>query len=217
MASISTIIKRNQVIFRHSSITSTFLYQKRNNHTIQPTITKDDPIHRVDLRVGKIVDIRPHSGAEHLFVEQVDLNDDSGDDMSNARTIVSGLAPYMPMDSLLNKYVIVVSNLKPSKFRGVLSQGMLLAASIPSSEAGGNEKVKLVTPPEGCIVGERISLQNNAWEGEPDAVLKPKQKIFEQIVSYLKTNEDGIAVYKGIPLVTSMGPVVCELKNAAIS
>lgn len=34
------------------------------------TITNDDVIHRVDLRVGKIVHIEQHSKANHLFIEQ---------------------------------------------------------------------------------------------------------------------------------------------------
>ena len=42
--------------------------------------------------------------------------------------IVSGLVPYYEEDELLNKQVVVVTNLKPAKLRGVESNGMLLAA-----------------------------------------------------------------------------------------
>lgn len=133
--------------------------------------------------------------------------------MPNPRTIVSGLAPYMPMESLLNKSVIVVTNLKPSKFRGVLSQGMLLACS-----SADNKSVQLLSPPPESTIGERVQLEGvGEWFGEPDAVLKPKQKVFEQVVPFLKTNEEGVATYKGVPFITSAGPITGAIKNAQIS
>ncbi|RCI05756.1 hypothetical protein CU098_013135 [Rhizopus stolonifer] len=183
----------------------------RFNHT-GSAVTDQDLIHRVDLRVGKIVHIEAHSEAQHLFIEQVDLNTESTEAMPNPRTIVSGLAPYMSMDSILNRKVIVVSNLKPSKFRGVLSQGMLLAAS-----SNDNKTVKLLSPPEESVIGERVALEGVNWQGLVDPVLKPKQKVFEQVAASFKTNIDGIATYKGIILKTSAGPITCDIKDAQIS
>ncbi|GAN05929.1 nucleic acid-binding protein [Mucor ambiguus] len=182
--------------------------QQRLNHTI----ASDDLIHRVDLRVGKIVQIEQHADAAHLFIEQVDLNTEATEAMPNPRTIVSGLAPFMPMESLLDRNVIVVGNLKPSKFRGVLSQGMLLAAATADSKT-----VRLLSPPKDSIIGERVALEGVDWQGQTDAVLKPKQKVFEQVVSFLKTDASGVATYKGIALNTSAGPVTCELADAQIS
>lgn len=104
----------------------------------------------------------------------------------------------------------MVSNLKPSRFRGVLSQGMLLAASLGDS-------VRLLSPPDDSVIGERVSLQGVDWQGEVDAVLKPKQKVFEQVAPFLKTNDQGVATYRGIELRTLAGPVTCEIKNAQIS
>ncbi|KAI8365673.1 hypothetical protein EDC96DRAFT_443337 [Choanephora cucurbitarum] len=172
------------------------------------TIAEQDEIHRVDLRVGQIVDIAPHPEASHLYIEQVDLNTVTE---PNPRTIVSGLAPYMTMDTLLHKKVVVVSNLKPSKFRGILSQGMLLAAT---SEDG--KTVRLLSPPQESQLGERIKLEGIDWQGSV-TVLKPKQKVFEHVVQYLKTDQEGKASYKGITLTTSAGPIVCDLKEAQIS
>jgi aminoacyl tRNA synthase complex-interacting multifunctional protein 1 len=100
--------------------------------------------------------------------------------------------------------------LKPSKFRGVLSQGMLLAAS-------SGDTVRLLSPPDNAVVGERVALEGIDWQGEADAVLKPKQKVFEQVVPFLKTNSQGIATYRGIALKTLAGPVTCEIKDAQIS
>ncbi|KAI8336896.1 hypothetical protein BD560DRAFT_440306 [Blakeslea trispora] len=122
-----------------------------------------DAMHRIDLRVGQIVDIQRHAEANHLYIEKVDLDSPTTETMPNPRTIVSGLAPYLSMDSLLHQKVVVVSNLKPSKFRGVLSQGMLLAAS---SEDG--QQVRLLCPPQESQIGERIKLEGIEWEGQVD-------------------------------------------------
>ena len=51
---------------------------------------------------------------------------------------MSGLVPYYTSEELLNKQVVVVTNLKKAKLRGVESNGMLLAA-------GDNDVVKLLT------------------------------------------------------------------------
>jgi aminoacyl tRNA synthase complex-interacting multifunctional protein 1 len=149
-------------------------------------------------------------------------------EQTDSRTIVSGLVPYMSKESLQvirflyttklktnrscikqDRNVIVVSNLKASKFRGVLSQGMLLAASLEN-------KVETLSPPSTATLGERVQLEGITL-GEAVDVLKPKQKILEQVVQYLKTNQNGIATYKGIPLVTSQGPVSCDIKHGQIS
>lgn len=106
----------------------------------------------------------------------------------------------------------MVTNLKPSKFRGVLSQGMLLACS-----SSDDKSVELIAPPKGSEIGERVQLEGIEWVGNTDPVLKPKQKVFEQVVEFLKTNEQGIATYKGIPFTTSVGPITASIKNAQIS
>lgn len=46
---------------------------QRFNHTEpinEPLISNDDPVHKVDFRIGKIVQIEQHAEATHLFVEQ---------------------------------------------------------------------------------------------------------------------------------------------------
>lgn len=90
---------------------------------------------------------------------------------------------------------------------------MLLACS-----SADNKQVVLLSPPENSIIGERLLLEGVEWQGMTDAVLKPKQKIFEQVVAHLKTDENGIASYKGVPFITSKGgKVTGEIKNAQIS
>lgn len=60
---ISPVFKRSKLLL-NSNILKTC---QRWNHT---EITSDDVIHRVDLRVGKIVHIEQHAEANHLFIEQ---------------------------------------------------------------------------------------------------------------------------------------------------
>ncbi|SAM01780.1 hypothetical protein [Absidia glauca] len=166
--------------------------------TPQP-LAQDDAFHRVDLRVGKIVDVALHPDAEHLYIETVDVGE------AEPRTIVSGLVKYVSKDDLQNKRVIVAANMKPSRFRGVLSQGMLLAASSSQDPL----VVDLLTPHAVGPLGERVQLQDLVL-AMPDAVLNPKKKVFEQVAQYLKTDKDGVATYKDLPLTTEAGPVTSK-------
>ena len=76
----------------------------------------------IDLRVAKIVSVERHPKADKLFIETIDLGYET-------RQIVSGLVGHYTEEELARKQIILVSNLKPAKLRGVESQGMLLAAS----------------------------------------------------------------------------------------
>jgi methionyl-tRNA synthetase len=77
---------------------------------------------KINLKVGKIIDVKKHPEADRLYIEQVDLGG------GETRQIVSGLVKYYTEEELLGKNVILVANLKPAKLKGVESMGMLLAA-----------------------------------------------------------------------------------------
>ena len=79
---------------------------------------------RLEIRVGKIIEIAKHPEADALFVEKVDCGEASG-----PRTIVSGLVKYCTAENLLNRKVAVLCNLKPRALVGITSAGMLLCAS----------------------------------------------------------------------------------------
>lgn len=87
----------------------------------KPEITIDD-FAKVELKVGTITECKPHPKADRLLVEQIDLGDE-------VRQVVSGIAEHYKPEELVGKQVIVVTNLKPVKLRGVESQGMLLCAA----------------------------------------------------------------------------------------
>ena len=78
---------------------------------------------KVQLKVGVILDCKKVEKADKLLCSTVDLGEEK------PRTIVSGIAKYYAPEDMVGRRVVVVSNLKPVKLRGILSQGMLLCAS----------------------------------------------------------------------------------------
>lgn len=90
-----------------------------------------DELDKVKLNVGRILEAKRVEGANKLYCLSVDMGKET-------RTIVSGLVPYYTEEELIGKNVVVVTNLKPAKLRGILSNGMLLAA-------GDGDVVKLIT------------------------------------------------------------------------
>lgn len=81
-----------------------------------------DDFAKVDLRIAEIIAAEPVPKTEKLLKLQVSLGDEE-------RTVVSGIAKFYKPEDLIGKHVILVANLRPAKLRGVMSQGMLLAAS----------------------------------------------------------------------------------------
>ncbi|KZE68098.1 methionine--tRNA ligase [Fictibacillus phosphorivorans] len=87
----------------------------------KPEITIDDFM-KVDLRVATVIEAEPVKKADKLLKLQLDLGYEK-------RQVVSGIAQYYKPDELVGQKVICVTNLKPVKLRGELSQGMILAGS----------------------------------------------------------------------------------------
>lgn len=74
----------------------------------------------LDLRVAVVTEVKDHPQADKLYVLKIDLG-------AEQRQLCAGLKPHYPREELLGKHLVVVTNLKPAKLRGELSQGMLLA------------------------------------------------------------------------------------------
>ena len=86
-----------------------------------PEISIDDFM-KVDLRVATVIACEPVKKADKLLKLQVDLGYEK-------RQVVSGIAKFYTPEELIGQKVIVVANLKPTKLRGELSEGMILAGS----------------------------------------------------------------------------------------
>ncbi len=82
-------------------------------------ITIDD-FFKVELRVAEVISAEPVKKADKLLKIQLDLG-------TEKRQVVSGIAKFYSPEELKGKKVICVTNLKPVKLRGELSQGMILA------------------------------------------------------------------------------------------
>ena len=88
-------------------------------------ITIDD-FAKVQLQVGEIIACEEVKKSKKLLCSQVKIG-------SQVRQIVSGIKAHYSPEEMVGKKVVVVTNLKPAKLAGVLSEGMILCAE---NEAG---------------------------------------------------------------------------------
>ncbi len=124
----------------------------------------------VDLRVAKITAIDRHPEADKLYIETIDAGE------AEPRQIVSGLVPHYKEEELLNRNIILVSNLKPAKLRGVKSEGMLLAAS--AADADGKETVEVIFADD-AVPGTRIILEGDDASGLPECARLKVDQFFD--------------------------------------
>jgi methionyl-tRNA synthetase len=106
-------------------------------------ITFDD-FQKMDLRVAEIKACEDVEGADKLYKIAIDMGEE--------RTIVAGIKLYYSKEELVGKKIAVVANLEPRKLRGIISHGMLLAASNEDKTS-----VVLLTLDKDMINGARIS------------------------------------------------------------
>ena len=176
---------------------------------VKPGQKKSEPEevapYRLDIRIGKIVEVSRHPDAEKLYVEKIDLGEPS------PRTIVSGLVDFVPEEKMVGRLVVVLCNLKPAKMRGIESCGMVLCSS--RSEP---KEVEPLNVPEGSAPGDRVVVDGEK-EGMPDEVLNPKKKVWEKLSEDLKVSSEGFAQWQGNDLVTAKGKITCcAVKGAPI-
>jgi methionyl-tRNA synthetase len=103
-----------------------------------------DDFAKVSLKAGKIVAAEKVAGADKLLKLTVDLGE------AAPRTIVSGIALAYTPEQVTGRRVVVVTNLKPRKLKGIESRGMLLTA-----ETGTETGLSLLDPgdvPPGSVV-----------------------------------------------------------------
>jgi methionyl-tRNA synthetase len=81
-----------------------------------------DDFMKIDLRVAEVLHAEPIKKTNKLLKLQLDLGYEK-------RQVVSGIAEYYKPEELVGRKVICITNLKPVKLRGELSQGMILAGS----------------------------------------------------------------------------------------
>ncbi len=114
---------------------------------------------RIDIRVGTVVEVGDHPEAEKLYVLKVDLGEEQ------PRQIVTNIKPLYPREQMENRRLLIISNLKPAKFRGVKSEGMLMA--LDDEEQGGDALLLLMPSadvPNGTQIGCGLDISSSRIE-----------------------------------------------------
>ena len=108
----------------------------------KPEITFDD-FEKLQFQVGKIISCEEVKKSKKLLCSQVQIG-------SQVRQIVSGIKAHYSAEEMVGKRVMVVTNLKPAKLAGILSEGMILCAE----DADGN--LSLMVPEKEMPAGAEI-------------------------------------------------------------
>lgn len=104
-----------------------------------------DEFSRIEIRVGEIISAEPVPKTDKLLVMKVNLGEEE------PRQIVAGIAKFYTPEELPGKKALFVVNLQPAKLRGLLSEGMILAATGPDG------KLALTATDRDLAPGSRIS------------------------------------------------------------
>ena len=99
---------------------------------------------RLEMRVGKIVEVKRHENADKLYIVQVDVGE------KTLQTVTS-LVPYYSEEELMGKTVVVLCNLQKAKMRGETSECMLLCTETDDGSESG-----LLTPERMMPAGVRV-------------------------------------------------------------
>ena len=120
--------------------------QEHGDETVTEGLTnlKFEDFMKVELTVGKIKSVEDHPNADKLYVVRLD------DGTENGRTICAGIKDHYSISDLEGLMVIFVANLAPRKLRGVISEGMMLAAE------NDDGLVKLITVDSTMTPGSRV-------------------------------------------------------------
>ena len=106
-------------------------------------ITIEDFV-KLDLRVAKVISAEPVEDADKLLKLELDIGS------FGSKTVFAGMKKVYEVESLINKLVICVNNLKHRKMRFGTSEGMILAAG------DDNEGIFILSPDEGASPGMQV-------------------------------------------------------------
>ncbi|MFX1259363.1 MAG: methionine--tRNA ligase, partial [Promethearchaeota archaeon] len=117
------------------------LRYKKTEKLFEDNIAIED-FKKLDIRVALIENVETVPNADKLYKLSIDLGNEK-------RNLVAGLADYYKPEELKGKKIVVLVNLQPRKLRGVLSQGMLLAAE-------EDNKVSILIPDKDLPPGAKV-------------------------------------------------------------
>lgn len=127
-----------EIVYIRDQMAITAPKEKQEEKTVEVVETAEeitiDDFAKIDLRVATVLACERIPKADKLLKFQLDLGNEQ-------RQVVSGIAEHYEPEALIGEKVIVVTNLKPVKLRGELSEGMIL-----SGESNGVLKLATVDP-----------------------------------------------------------------------
>ena len=122
-------VKKGNVIFPRIDLKAELGSLKKNEkNKVQNDKKEDsediiqfDEFKKVKMKTAKVIEAEKVKGTDKLLKLKLKVGD-------SERQVISGIAKYYDIDNIVGKTVILVTNLKPVKIRGELSEGMILAA-----------------------------------------------------------------------------------------
>ena len=99
---------------------------------------------KVDLRIAKVKEAIEVPDADKLVKLILDVGE------LGEKTVFAGIKAAYKLEELIDKYVVLVNNLKPRQMKFGLSEGMILAAG------PGGEDIFIVGPDAGAKAGMRV-------------------------------------------------------------
>ena len=137
-----------------------------------------DLMSKLDIKVGKIVDIEPNKEGDKLYNEQIDVGN------GEIRKIASGLRGLVDINDLKDSLVVCILNLKPRNLKGWTSHGMILCVS-------KDGKTEPLRPPEGSAPGDLVYIGELPREPATD-----KKCPWDKVCHNLFVNDKKEATYK---------------------
>jgi len=129
MTPVAAKVNKGESLFPRIDIKTLEGNEMEENKTLAaPAVTEEktyitiDEFAKMDLRIAEVIGCEKMEKADKLLILKLKVGEEE-------RTVVSGIAQHYSPEALIGKKVVVVANLKPTKLRGVMSEGMILAAS----------------------------------------------------------------------------------------
>jgi len=152
---------------------------------------EEDSFSKLDLRVAKVIDVKDHPQADKLYLLHVDLG------TLGKRVLVAGMKAFYSKDEIKGKSIVIVTNLRPAKIRGVESKGMLLAAE-------DTKGVVSLLDPGDANPGSVVSIEG--IPREPAGVLEFDD--FKKVNMTIGENRE--AIYDGKNLKSEKGKIISD-------
>jgi len=162
-----------------------------------------------NIQVSRVAEVKPLENSTKLLLIKLETS-------SGEKQVVAGLQEFYSVDEMHGKLVCAILNLKPAKLAGVVSEAMLLAGSAP--DASGAMQVKLLEPPKGSELGDRLFVAEDETKPLDDNILpaadRVNEKQWKKAVTLLKVI-NGKATYADKVMRTKKGDVAVPLPDNA--